>query len=899
MTKKSLILIIILATLPVLVFSQVNISLPASINGEAGSTMDVALTTSDLTAYNVYSFEFDIQFDTSLYKITGFNKSGTISSGMSIVVNTATYNKIKIAAAGFAPLSGGGTLGYLTFEFKGVGSLPLVYSKAISCNEGSPSVTTDASVVTVTSSNVAPSFQNILPDTSIMEESTLAFTYTATDPESDALTFALVNPIDNASITSNGSFSFTPSNTQSGSYEVIVSVSDGINTVKDTADVTVTGLNFSPQFESVLPDTSINENESLSYSYTASDPEDDPLTFALVNPIDNATVNTEGNLSWTPSNTQAGVYNIIVSVTDGTNTVNDTAVVTVVNVNIPSEFTSTLPDTSIKEGKNLAFTYTASNEDMDDLTFALVNPIDGMIVDPDGCLSWTPTYEQEGNYEVIVSVTDSDTTITDTASVIVEDGNKPPSFVNTIYYTIVVEGSLLTHTYTASDPEDDALTFSMGNSDIDGATIDSNGEFSWRPTILQRGDHIIVVSVTDGNSIVNDTSNVKVIERNYGPIFTSVLPDTTINENTLLEFTYTATDENDDALTFALVNPINGMAVAAEGSLSWTPNFDQAGSYEVIVSVSDADTTVIDTANVTVINANRPPAFTVTLPDTSAIQNLPLEYIYTAIDPDDDELTFVLVNTIDGMAVTTDGNLSWTPTDQQIGVHEVIVSVSDGSIAITDTASVTVPVNITFEVNMSIQVGYGEFNYSTDAVDVAGSFNDWGNDVIALVETGSDTVFSTTVTGFTPGETIEYKFRINSNWDTAEFPNSGPNRAYEVPATNSVLTHWYNDEDPNVSIDEMEMPKEFSLSQNYPNPFNPTTNISYTLPFNSQVKLTIYNMLGNKIVDLVNSNQTTGIYNVSWLAGNQPSGIYFYSIEIKSNAGNESYSNIKKMMLVK
>ena len=86
---------------------------------------------------------------------------------------------------------------------------------------------------------------------------------------------------------------------------------------------------------------------------------------------------------------------------------------------------------------------------------------------------------------------------------------------------------------------------------------------------------------------------------------------------------------------------------------------------------------------------------------------------------------------------------------------------------------------------------------------------------------------------------------------------------------------------------------EYALEQNYPNPFNPSTVISYSLPKASNVKLIIYNMLGQEVATLVNTKQNSGIYNVEFNASNLTSGIYF------SRLTSGVYSSIKKMLLIK
>jgi protocatechuate 3,4-dioxygenase beta subunit len=85
----------------------------------------------------------------------------------------------------------------------------------------------------------------------------------------------------------------------------------------------------------------------------------------------------------------------------------------------------------------------------------------------------------------------------------------------------------------------------------------------------------------------------------------------------------------------------------------------------------------------------------------------------------------------------------------------------------------------------------------------------------------------------------------------------------------------------------------FDLFQNYPNPFNPSTVISYQLPAASKVTLKVYNVLGNEVATLVNSNQNAGKYNVTFNGSGLSSGIYFYKIE----AG--TFTATKKLILMK
>ncbi|MEP0004787.1 MAG: T9SS type A sorting domain-containing protein [Balneola sp.] len=82
-----------------------------------------------------------------------------------------------------------------------------------------------------------------------------------------------------------------------------------------------------------------------------------------------------------------------------------------------------------------------------------------------------------------------------------------------------------------------------------------------------------------------------------------------------------------------------------------------------------------------------------------------------------------------------------------------------------------------------------------------------------------------------------------------------------------------------VSIDdEIAAPTEFELGQNYPNPFNPTTNINYFVGEAGPVNITVYNTMGQKVAELLNTTKREGSYQVSWNATGVASGIYYYRL---------------------
>src|SRR5690554_7488590 len=94
------------------------------------------------------------------------------------------------------------------------------------------------------------------------------------------------------------------------------------------------------------------------------------------------------------------------------------------------------------------------------------------------------------------------------------------------------------------------------------------------------------------------------------------------------------------------------------------------------------------------------------------------------------------------------------------------------------------------------------------------------------------------------------------------------------------------------------VPDHFTLSQNYPNPFNPSTQITYALPEKATVTLKIYNIMGQEIATLVNTDISAGFHGVTFDAGNLSSGMYIAKINAIGTSG-EVFSQELKMQLVK
>jgi len=97
-------------------------------------------------------------------------------------------------------------------------------------------------------------------------------------------------------------------------------------------------------------------------------------------------------------------------------------------------------------------------------------------------------------------------------------------------------------------------------------------------------------------------------------------------------------------------------------------------------------------------------------------------------------------------------------------------------------------------------------------------------------------------------------------------------------------------------------PSQFDLQQNYPNPFNPTTQISFSLAQSGNVRLTVYDLLGKEVKQLVHSELASGSHSVVWDGTNDrgekaASGVYFYRLQVQTST--ETFTKLRRMLLIK
>ena len=151
--------------------------------------------------------------------------------------------------------------------------------------------------------------------------------------------------------------------------------------------------------------------------------------------------------------------------------------------------------------------------------------------------------------------------------------------------------------------------------------------------------------------------------------------------------------------------------------------------------------------------------------------------------------------------------------------------------------------------------------------------------------TGSGFAFGENI--FQDGESYSWRIRAKNPGGEAENCSEwSESRVFNV----GVLTQGNVNENSE---------KVYSLKQNYPNPFNPVTTIYYSIKENSNVKLSVYDMLGREVAALVNTSQFAGQHSAHFNAGGLASGVYVYRLEAVPLNGKSSFIDIKKMILIK
>ncbi|MDO4576160.1 MAG: putative Ig domain-containing protein [Planctomycetia bacterium] len=431
-----------------------------------------------------------------------------------------------------------------------------------------------------------------------------------------------------------------------------------------------------PVFAEVSPSPKIDEEETLEFTVSATDPDTgDAVTVA----VDESTLpagatfdSTTGKFTWTPTEAQGpGTFTVTFTATNAGGTTTYDVTLTVGEVS-QAPVLDAIPNQTAKEYEEWTLTLSASDADRpaETLTYALVSDVpDGMTLQADtGELRWTPKgYTEDTTVSVTVSVTDAaGLSDTQTFTIAVENAIDPPTF-NDITQTTVDEGETLEFTVSATDAE----TVAVDESTLPaGATFDSTtGKFTWTPTEAQGpGTFTVTFTATNAGGTTTYDVTLTVGEVSQAPVLDAI-PNQTAKEYEEWTLTLSASDADRPAetLTYALVSDVpDGMTLQADtGELRWTPKgYTEDTTVSVTVSVTDAaglsDT---QTFTIAVENAIDPPTFN-DITQTTVDEGETLEFTVSATDAETvavDESTLPAGATFD----STTGKFTWTPTESQ------------------------------------------------------------------------------------------------------------------------------------------------------------------------------------------------------------------------------------------
>jgi len=622
-----------------------------------------------------------------------------------------------------------GLFTWVPTEAQGPGSYTVTIQ--VSDDFSPPGVGAESITITVNEINTPPVLSHI-GDKTVDEGTMLIFTNSGTDSDlpAQALTYSLDPGFPSgATINStNGVFTWIPTEAQGpGVYQVTVRVADDFSppaSAAETITITVNEVNTPPVLAHIGNKT-VDEGILLTFTNSATDADLPPqsVSYSLDGgfPAGAAIDPMSGVFTWTPTEAQGpGSYPVTIRVSDSFSppaSAAETITITVNEVNTPPVLPH-IGDKTVDEGTLLTFTNLATDAELpfQTLTYTLDGgaPSGASISATKGVFTWTPSEVQgPGIYAVTVRVTDNGSppaSVADTISITVNEVNTPP-VLSHIGDKTINEGTLLTFTNLATDADLPAqsLTYSLDAGFPAGAAINAtNCIFTWTPTEAQGpGSYPVTIRVSDSFAnpgIAAETITITVNEVNSPPALAPIA-NQTVDENTPLSFTNSATDSDLPAQTLAFSldpgYPAGASIDAISGVFSWIPTEAQGpGTYPVTVRVTDNGSPASSAAQtllITVNEVNTPPSLGA-VSDQTIDEGKLLSFTNTAMDIDLPAQT--LAFSLDpgapaGASInSSNGVFSWRPTKAQgPGSYPITIRVTDSG-APPGSASQTITITV-------------------------------------------------------------------------------------------------------------------------------------------------------------------------------------------------------------
>ena len=530
--------------------------------------------------------------------------------------------------------------------------------------------------------NRAPYFTGT-PVVYVAYPSSYDYTAAATDADGDTMLWTLKqSPAGMTIVETSGRIRWSPTINTAGIFTVEVEVIDqrgGVAT--QLFDVQVpSSVNNPPQITS-NPGTQIRAGATFSYSIRASDPDGEPLTYALKQSPAAMTL-TDNLVSWVTTVADIGPHSIEIEVADprgGTATQTWVLEVVPATVNRAPVISST-PAMVGTAGNTYTYQVAATDADGDPLAYTLENaPVD-MTISATGKVEWAIPVGTAGSFDVEIKVADDKGAYTQQIYTIGVGGtgNRPPRITSQSVVTGTA-GNTYAYQVYATDPDNDPLSY-MLNQQPAGMTVSPSGRIEWAIPSGTTGTFDVEIEVSDGRGgIARQIYVIGVSDTgNRAPLISSQ-PPVTGTAGVAYAYQVVATDADGDTLTYTLLNHPAGMTISSAGKVEWAIPANLAGEVDVEIEVSDGRGGAAQQGYAISVagSGNRAPRITSSPVTTANIGSL---YVYDvrASDPDGDTLSYALTTNPTGMTISAAGRVEWTASAAQNGYHDVVLTVSDG-----------------------------------------------------------------------------------------------------------------------------------------------------------------------------------------------------------------------------
>jgi uncharacterized repeat protein (TIGR01451 family) len=519
------------------------------------------------------------------------------------------------------------------------------------------------------------------------ENTLLSFIISATDPDGDTVSYSANDLPAGADIdATTGEFTWTPDYDASGSYDVeFIATANGL-TDSETIKITVDNVDRAPELYSI-GNKNVDENTLLSFIISATDPDGDTVTYSANDLPAGADIDaTTGEFTWTTEFGDAGSYDVeFIASANGLDD-SETIKITVGGIDRAPELDQ-VGNKMVNEDALLNFTISATDLDGDTVTYSANGlPAGATLDDVTGEFSWTPGFDDAGSYNVEFIASANSLDDSETVTITVANIDRAPE-LDQVGNKVVNEDALLSFTISATDLDDDTVTYSANGLPA-GATLDDvTGEFSWTPLFGSAGNYVVEFIATANGVEDSETITISVGDIDRAPEFYPI-GNKLVNENALLSFTISATDSDGDTVSYSANGLPTGAALnVVSGEFSWTPGYNNSGIYDVEFIAVANSLNDSETITITVKNVDRAPELD-TIDDKTINEDDSLIFTLSATDLDPEDVLVYSTNATFGDLIGNE--FSWTPESGDVGEYIVEFSVTDGTLTDSHTISIKV-----------------------------------------------------------------------------------------------------------------------------------------------------------------------------------------------------------------